>query len=188
METRTRASRPCSATCRNFALLRRSRSRTGSTRSSITTKSSCLDAGRCVEAGAPRAGTAAGRVVLGARRLDVARDGGGVAASGAPGIVSCCAKTVLSRAAGPRERKRVDGERAGAVEEVLREKRLARAEGASRISQGFLNVRDSWVCAPKHAPRDPCHVLERRHCPWRSSSVLVMRPSPCRAMQRTYVS
>ena len=61
------------------------------------------------------------------------------------------------------ERKRSDGERAGAVEEILREKRLAVAEGASRFSQKVLSHSYERVRATKHAPRDPFRLLERRH-------------------------
>ena len=60
----------------------------------------------------------------------------------------------LSRAAGPRERKRGDGERAGAVEEVLREKRLAGTEGCLRFFQGELNRLVLWMRGTEDAPRD----------------------------------
>ena len=61
------------------------------------------------------------------------------------------------------ERERSNGERAGAVEEVLREKRLAGAEDDSRVSQCSVNSRCERVCTTEHAPRDPFRLFERRN-------------------------
>ena len=44
-----------------------------------------------------------------------------------------------------------------------RRQRLAGAERGSRVSQCDLNPRCVRMRATQHAPRDPCHVLERRH-------------------------
>ena len=41
---------------------------------------------------------------------------------------------------------------------------FAGAERGSRVSQFNLNSRGNRVRATKHAPRDPMHILERRHC------------------------
>ena len=40
---------------------------------------------------------------------------------------------------------------------------FAGAARGSRGSQVALNQRCGRVCAPKHAPRDPFRILERRH-------------------------
>ena len=40
---------------------------------------------------------------------------------------------------------------------------LAGAERSSRVCQGTLNPLSGRVRASHHAPRDPFHVLERRH-------------------------
>ena len=61
------------------------------------------------------------------------------------------------------ERERSNGERAGAVEELLREKRLAGAEDDERVSQCSVNSRCERVCTTEHAPRDPFRLFERRN-------------------------
>ena len=43
-------------------------------------------------------------------------------------------------------------------------RRLAGAERLLRVSQEILNHRRDRVRAAEHTSRDPCRVLERRHC------------------------
>ena len=62
-----------------------------------------------------------------------------------------------------RERERGEGERAGSVEEVLREKRLAGTERGSRVLQCAFNRRGDRVRAAEHSPRDAFRLCERLH-------------------------
>ena len=123
-------------------------------RSSITTKS-WSECREVVEAGAPRAARPDGR--FGPRstsprpRRRCARGPGSLV------VVS----SGTSKAVGPRERKRGDGERAGAVEAYFARSASLVAEGAVATSRyDISNVHDVRVCAPKHAPRDPCNALQ----------------------------
>ena len=61
---------------------------------------------------------------------------------------------------------------------------FAGAEYCSRPSEGFLKIHCERVRAAEHAPRDPFHVLERRHgfaeIAKRGGGVLVEHPSVIR--------
>ena len=46
----------------------------------------------------------------------------------------------------------------------IRRRRFAGAERGPRLSQAVLNPHCGRVRATKHAPRNPCCLLERRHC------------------------
>ena len=61
-----------------------------------------------------------------------------------------------------------------------RRRRFAGVERLARVLQSPLNFRRERVCTAKHAPRDPCRVLDRRHgladIVERGAIVLVERP------------
>ena len=44
-----------------------------------------------------------------------------------------------------------------------RRRSFSGAERGSRSSQRLLNIYCERMRATEHAPRDPCHILERRH-------------------------